>query len=1586
MPGIDAAKDVNEFKPDAAARAAWERGYFPSEQRPDINDFHDAVRQELGGQPIYAGNDIDNAVDFRAASRDLGETLNRLGIDPKKASNAEIKAALEQQRTEQAAESGRQYTQTAVEPVARITGEEIAPREADVGSLRKAARNFYDQQLRGTTVRSEALGRDVEFRGSRKAFSASANPDKLRLFAALRDVIAHGAIHDSASARDQGAEPSTKAYHFLTAPVEMGGKLARVGVTLREDSNGHLYYNHSPLEEEAARPLNPEETAHKAGPGEEGGGAAYDQKVGQSDDGVNLDVRSYSQSDSAGPESDPASQYRGSIQFQDGRTIINLFAKRDLSTLLHETGHLWLDELSRDAVTDGAPQQIRDDMAAVRKWLGAADGEDITRPQHEQFARAVEAYLMEGKAPSVALRGAFQRFRAWLVGIYRNIANLNAPIHPEMRAVFDRLIASDDEITHAQQVQRLGQMFNSPEAAGMTDAEFKAYTASVERARSEAVDGLTQKVMNDVRREQTARWKDEEAPIRDEIGEKVDARPEMRALQLLRTGRLPGTETAPGGRITLSRQAIVDLYGNESVLSLLPRRVPPIYSERGDLHPDAVAEMVGMRSGDALLKALMAHEALRQQLRAQGDKRSVRQYTIDTETHARMVDQHGEMLTDGSLQDEAMNQLHSERKLEVLGTELRALGRRSNARVTPVKVARDWAERTIGDKDIKAGTRPELYARSEAKAGRAAEKAILAGDHAEAFRQKQKQLLNHALYMAAKAAKDDVTSGMARLERFGRKAEFPTIDPGFVDRIHELLRRFDLPTKRDSAELDRALGGVSLQQWATDRMAEGHDIYVAPELYDTTYARPIDTLSVNQFRDLSDTVRSVAHAGRDLQQVVIEGEKIEREIVVQQMVEQVGSLIQKTPRDFANQGGETGVKGVVERGGDIASRFHAMLLKPEAILDRLDADDPNGIFNKAVWRPIKAAQGVANDLQAEVAGQLRDLNDSLPKGYGKDFDKSLPEHPGITDPRTGAPMALKRRGLIAIALNAGNESNLGRLLDGYNWTEQSVQALLDRQMNEADWHYVQGVWNTFENLFPRIEAMQRRLTGVGLEKIEPREVETSFGKFKGGYYPIVYDPNLSLLGDRIKASGDARFEADYVRATTAKGHTISRVSQVKEPISLNPDVIAWKLGQSVHDLAYREAILNADKLLRDKRVMTAMDSTIGRDQRSQLDRWLQGVANDRNTDTRALAAMDAFFHRLRTNSMIVNIGFRATTMLKHGTTALSNSVGELGPKWLAQGSSEFFGSMDKMKRQYDFITTASAEMRHRMNEIDRDVRDAVRDSMGKSGVIADAARFGHYGVGMLDMLSALPTWMGAYRKGQAQGMEDIDAIAYADKTVRNAHGANGAPDLAAIQRGSETQKLFTMFYGFFNHIYNRQVVGIRSAASGVRNLRAGNVAQARGDFAKSLSTFFFYLAVPALIEAMVSQGGPSNDESWPGWAAKAVLGEVPAGVPVLRDVADAAIHGRSYEMSPVGQTFDSFVKLGKDAASATGLRDQPASEQWVRHAIEAPGYILGLPTGQAAGTAQFLTDVASGQEDPEGVSDWLRGIIYGPQKAKAAGP
>ena len=264
--------------------------------------------------------------------------------------------------------------------------------------------------------------------------------------------------------------------------------------------------------------------------------------------------------------------------------------------------------------------------------------------------------------------------------------------------------------------------------------------------------------------------------------------------------------------------------------------------------------------------------------------------------------------------------------------------------------------------------------------------------------------------------------------------------------------------------------------------------------------------------------------------------------------------------------------------------------------------------------------------------------------------------------------------------------------------------------------------------------------------------------------------------------------------------------------------------------------------------------------------------------------------------------------------------------------------------------------------------------------------YGHYGVATADMLSAAPTWLGAYRKADAEGMEASDAAAYAgqDGAERPRRAGCAGPGGDPARRRSHEGHDDVLW--LFSHIANRQVVGVRAAASGVRNLRAGNSAGARRDFARALSTFWFYLATPALIEAYATSGGPDDEhgEGWLGWAARSILGEVPAGVPVLRDIAKAAISGREFEQSPIKQAGDTAVASGKDIGAALGRRHDkqgnPAqvSDRWLQHAVEVPGYVFGLPTGQAAGTVQFLHDVAAGNQEPASVSDFLRGVVYGP--------
>ena len=105
----DAKADI-EHSMDAMALRMWERGYFPDKmERPTEQDLIDAMRN---GDKVFAeGAGNERRAAFEEAVRDLDEFVNRQGIDVKKASNAEIKAALDRHFAEEAAAAGREFEQ-----------------------------------------------------------------------------------------------------------------------------------------------------------------------------------------------------------------------------------------------------------------------------------------------------------------------------------------------------------------------------------------------------------------------------------------------------------------------------------------------------------------------------------------------------------------------------------------------------------------------------------------------------------------------------------------------------------------------------------------------------------------------------------------------------------------------------------------------------------------------------------------------------------------------------------------------------------------------------------------------------------------------------------------------------------------------------------------------------------------------------------------------------------------------------------------------------------------------------------------------------------------------------------------------------------------------------------------------------------------------------------------------------------------------------------------------------------------------------------------------------------------------------------
>ncbi len=141
---------------------------------------------------------------------------------------------------------------------------------------------------------------------------------------------------------------------------------------------------------------------------------------------------------------------KAAAQFaEDGKATLIAFEKADLSSLLHELGHVFRRTL------DGR------DLAAVEKWVGV-EGGNWTQKHEEKFARGFEKYLLDGKAPNHRLRSTFARLRQWLRAIYDNLRNspLDIKISPEVRKAFDNMFVVREihpgEMTFDEFIDKLG--------------------------------------------------------------------------------------------------------------------------------------------------------------------------------------------------------------------------------------------------------------------------------------------------------------------------------------------------------------------------------------------------------------------------------------------------------------------------------------------------------------------------------------------------------------------------------------------------------------------------------------------------------------------------------------------------------------------------------------------------------------------------------------------------------------------------------------------------------------------------------------------------------------------------------------------------------------------------------------------------------------------------------------------------------------------------------------------------------------------------------------------------------------------------
>ena len=133
----------------------------------------------------------------------------------------------------------------------------------------------------------------------------------------------------------------------------------------------------------------------------------------------------------------------GKAQFdRKGRSAIQLFKGADITTAIHEIGHVARRQMSRQ------------DQRVVNAIYGVTD--TWTVDAEERFAKDFTNYMYTGKAPAPALIDLFGKIRQWMTELWSKVSGTEQ-IHPEMRKVFDRLLSHNgpQEIPNADTWSRL---------------------------------------------------------------------------------------------------------------------------------------------------------------------------------------------------------------------------------------------------------------------------------------------------------------------------------------------------------------------------------------------------------------------------------------------------------------------------------------------------------------------------------------------------------------------------------------------------------------------------------------------------------------------------------------------------------------------------------------------------------------------------------------------------------------------------------------------------------------------------------------------------------------------------------------------------------------------------------------------------------------------------------------------------------------------------------------------------------------------------------------------------------------------------
>lgn len=528
----------------------------------------------------------------------------------------------------------------------------------------------------------------------------------------------------------------------------------------------------------------------------------------------------------------------------------------------------------------------------------------------------------------------------------------------------------------------------------------------------------------------------------------------------------------------------------------------------------------------------------------------------------------------------------------------------------------------------------------------------------------------------------------------------------------------------------------------------------------------------------------------------------------------------------------------------------------------------------------------------------------------------------------GKPVSYTKEQLLAMALNFGTKSNRERLIetlwlsDTLNTDEKTILDMLDKNLTDKDWDFVEKVWDHLNSYWGERNKVQNDLYGTPLGKVQGEDFTLKSGRvIHGAYYRIKYDPLSSTKTSNFSTTDIAKMDMQNISSfSLGMGSTKQRAgASGGQKLRLDLDVYVEAVNEAMQHIAMREATVDVYKLLNRKEVVAAIENTAGPETLSLLQGWAKDCWHSSIKD---MSEWDSTLGRARRRFNFTTMGFRFSTALLNigNITGMMERMGAANAL-KAVGDFYFHGNIVEQRR---FIQTKSTMMRDRGATIDRDMYMQDRLPVGKNeSEFRSKIEHGKYGVDTLnskaywliqatDEMFSLPEWLFTYKRAMA-AMEiegklnrdemDAEAVRLADKAVRETFGSNETKDQSSFIRKNGILAQMTTFYSYTNLVTNQFI-------------RAGYTLYDKGDVKPLLAATWYWWILGALVETTLREIGDDSDDEdkWKKKFLHVIASGGPiGGVPLAREAVPWTVDfftGKSFgSAAPDAPFFDTLKHM-----------------------------------------------------------------------------